>query len=135
MAATSVAIGTVIELIHPHQLLAYAPSGRARNEMDETCVAKTESAIAHVGSRPPPVMNVLATLFPPFLKKKLHPNSVVPTRYTPMISKSIQFVMSAQSIQSSCRVLYQNAKLKALAKCLVRCVVSLLLAFDLSDAR
>ena len=62
--------------------------------MDETCVANTESAIAHVGSFPPPVMNVLAASSPFFLKKKLHPKSVVPTRYTPMISKSIQFVMA-----------------------------------------
>ena len=62
--------------------------------MDETCVANTESAIAHVGSLPPPVMNVLAASPLFFLKKKLHPKSVVPTRYTPMISKSIQFVMA-----------------------------------------
>ena len=48
--------------------------------MDETCVANTESAIAHVGSYPPPVMNVLAASPPFFLKKKLHPKSVVPTR-------------------------------------------------------
>ena len=80
MAATSVAIGTVIELIHPHQFRAYAPSGRARNEMDETCVAKTDSAIAHVGSRPPPVMNVRAPSPLSFRKKKLQPSNVVPTR-------------------------------------------------------
>ena len=93
MAAMSVAMGTVIELIQPHQFLSYAPSGNARKEMDETCVANTESAMAHVGSFPPPVMNVLATSPPFFLKKKLHPKSVVPTRYRPMINKSIQFVM------------------------------------------
>ena len=62
--------------------------------MDETCVANTESAIAHVGSLPPPVMNVLAASPPFFRKKKLHPKSVVPTRYTPMMDRSIQFVMA-----------------------------------------
>ena len=50
------------------RLPAYAPSGSARKEIDEMYVAKTESAITHVGSRPPPVMNAVA-LSPELLRK------------------------------------------------------------------
>ena len=49
--------------------------------MDETCVAKTESAIAQVGSFPPPVMNSFAPSPSfPFRKKKLQPKATVPSR-------------------------------------------------------
>ncbi|HRT28351.1 MAG TPA: hypothetical protein P5527_01025 [Kiritimatiellia bacterium] len=74
------AIGTVMDRTHGFQFVKYALAGSARNEIDETCVAKIDKAIAQVGSFPPPVMNSPAASPSPLRKKKLHPNSVVPTR-------------------------------------------------------
>ena len=49
------------------QLLRKALAGRARKEMLLTCVAKIDSAIAHPGMCPPPVVKVRASL-PPLRK-------------------------------------------------------------------
>lgn len=56
-AATTAQSGTAKENTKAFQFVAKAFAGRARNEMDETSVAKIESPIAQLGTLPPPATN------------------------------------------------------------------------------
>ena len=75
------ATGTVMESTYGFQFVENDFAGRPRNAIEDTCVAKIESATAHVGSRPLPVVNPSTSFPPPLLRNaKLHPNSVIPIR-------------------------------------------------------
>ena len=106
-AAIAAATGTVIDNTYGFQLERNAFAGRPRKAMDETCVAKMDSATAHVGSRPPPVMNPFAS--PISLRNtKLHPKRVVPARYTAIIAISIHDISTLTHLLSDSRHTFKN---------------------------